>query len=148
MLRLLSNFYRTTVNKKPNFLNQNKILYGFEVVNGYRFNSLLYTGVGVGIILNTEYDKLKTIPIFVELGLNLLRTKLSPFLSARIGYSFAYTYNRDPTWPTGFSSNSGGLLINPSIGLKCQVSKKSAVSLSVGYRLQYYKYNHCCPVKV
>jgi len=74
--------------------------FNVAMVNGYRFNSNLYFGVGVGfgytnnlngIMIDpyyTEYRKgLSLIPIYAQAKINLTKSKISPFILANVGYT-------------------------------------------------------------
>jgi hypothetical protein len=76
--------------------------------------------VGMDIYYNTTF-----IPIFADLRANFLKTRITPFLSAGIGYSLSTD-----------EDIKGGLLVNPAFGVKFFVSSKAALNFSIGYRLQ------------
>ena len=68
-------------------------------------------------------------PIFADLRLNFLKTKVTPFLSGAIGYSLKLI---------GDNNVKGGLLINPAFGVKFIVSSKAALHFSIGYKYEEY----------
>ena len=57
--------------------------------HGFQFNPYLYVGAGAGIRLGDSYT---AIPIYADVNYTMLKKKVSPFIDAKIGYS----YNANP----------------------------------------------------
>lgn len=107
--------------------------YGIQTINGYLFNPHFSIGFGIGI---DKYKYLTTIPLFIDLRANILKKKTTPLISTAIGYSLMNPQQDIKV----------GLFINPAIGIKFFVTKKTALNFSLGYRLQerigiFYNYN-------
>ena len=123
----------------------NDNIFCVQTVNGYQFNSILNAGVGIGLDYyiypgrvyynpsGTSFQSM--IPIFADLRFNLLKGSVKPFIIAAGGYSLIYSSTKD-----NYITYKGGLLLNPSVGVKIFVSSKIALNFSVGYRMQKYSY--------
>ena len=115
------------------------------MTNGYMFNEHWAAGIGVGF----EIFNYNTFPIFADIRYTLRDNKISPFLSFKAGYSFNfpgtkhydelsldyepyYLYNAD-------FKKSGGLMLNPEIGVKVPLNEKYDILFTVAYRFQTLK---------
>ena len=105
------------------------ILSSMITTHGYQFNPYLFTGLGIGIqLMEVEKDKLQLtfneniIPVFAEVQLNILKTRFSPFIDARLGYLVK-----------GFK----GLYFNSSIGVNFGISPLSGGFIAVGYSYEH-----------
>lgn len=105
------------------------VSFGIQTINGYQFNPNLNAGFGIGI---DRYETYTTFPMFIDFRINFLSSSVSPFFEAAGGYSFFA-----PDGPYNFR---GGLLLNPSIGVKLFVSSKTALNFSIGYKRQENTY--------
>lgn len=92
---------------------------------GYRFHPLLAVGAGMGL---DYYDQFM-IPAFVEARGYLLKKAVSPYYSLSGGYSFPFQFRQ------GWIEKTGGLMVNPSIGLRI-ATEKSVFHIDIGYQLQ------------
>lgn len=92
---------------------------------GYRFHPLLAVGGGMGL----DYYNQFMIPAFVEARGYLFEKAVSPYYSLSGGYSFPLQFRQ------GWIERKGGLMVNPSIGLRI-ARKKSVFNIGVGYQLQ------------
>lgn len=116
-----------------------------DFVAAYRFNELFRLGAGIGI----EYDKLIfedakyiyryydayyegaiSIPIFVNLKIDFMRTKVSPYLSANCGYNFFIPFSKYA------QDNKLGFFIHPAIGVDIHFSK-CTLFCELGYKYQH-----------
>lgn len=104
---------------------------GLFTVHGYQFYPFLFLGLGLGIQhIEYENDGLKmsysesTIPLFADAKIYLLKTRISPFIEGRAGYSIK-----------GFK----GFYLNPSAGMSFGISPKTAGYLTLGYSFQQLK---------
>lgn len=95
-------------------------------MNGYLINSHFSTGVSVGI---DRYKNVTFIPIMLDLRWYILNKKVTPVLSAGLGYSLSSD-----------KDNKAGYIANPSLGLKIKVSRSTALNFSFGYRIQNNSY--------
>jgi len=102
--------------------------------HGYQFNPYFYLGAGVGFHFMSEYEtkdmeipldvrkSMVDIPIFANARANFSKGKIAPFVDLRAGV---------------YVTNSGGLYLNPSAGVRIAINNKQAVDVSVGYSLEH-----------
>jgi len=96
--------------------------YGFALIIDYQFDRIYYMGLGMGIDV---YKLVTFVPLFVDLRMNLsTSTKVTTFCAVEAGYSL------------GSGSNKGGIIFNPSIGVKYFLSPGSSINLSLGFKAQ------------
>ena len=94
---------------------------GFRSVNGYKFNEHFSLGAGIGI---EKYKGSILMPITFDARATILKGKVSPVFTANFGYA------------VGLADVKGGLVINPQIGIKTNISKNVAYLFNVGYKWQ------------
>lgn len=105
--------------------------YGYDriklnIINGYQVNQSFSLGIGTGLRYYNDLEAL-LVPIFADFRGNLpLNSKVSPYMSLGIGYSFDATN----------SFEGVGLMLNPTIGVSFKVSDKSAMNVGLGYEMQ------------
>lgn len=100
-----------------------------QTVSGYRFNEHWSLGLGVGI----ESFSVPLAPVFIEGRYYLLKKRFTPFIALQGGYGVPlenYIGN------DGKRINRGGVMFNPMVGIKHQVSKNIGLTFSGGYRYQ------------
>ena len=117
--------------------------YGFNMVNGYRFNQYFYLGFGVGIGYSselssvTEYVYLGTkerrqdrypIPLYLQAKFNLTNGAVSPFILVNAGYTLDIKE---------YLKDAPGLMLNPALGVEIPVGEKQAILVSAGFKLQH-----------
>jgi hypothetical protein len=130
-----NNSKRAFNSKKSGYINITELHYGTEteVFGIYNINAFLinpYFSLGLGIGYNLDVQQL---PVFADLRVNFLDRKITPFFALDAGYTFS---------TAGNSYYKGGLLIEPNLGSKFFVSNKTALMLSLGYRLQNWTYRN------
>jgi hypothetical protein len=105
---------------------------GISTVNGFILKPHLSLGIG------TAYDYYVTagsmVPIFADVRIAFHDRRFTPFIYGNAGYSFGVSSNNG-------DQLKGGLYLNPGIGLKSYISKKSALLISVGARVQGLQYH-------
>jgi hypothetical protein len=110
---------------------------GISTVNGFIIKPHISLGVGAA------YDYYMTagsmVPIFADLRITFHDRRFTPFIYGDAGYSFGVTSNNN-------DQLKGGLYLNPGIGLKSYISKKSALLISIGARVQGLQYQIIDPV--
>jgi hypothetical protein len=101
--------------------------FSFQMVNGYRFNRWVFTGIGVGAdLFATE----TIVPVFASLRGDLLKNKdFVPFYFADLGYGINLTSNKDISY-------KGGLALAAGIGFKINLINDKGFLVSFGYRFQ------------
>ena len=70
-------------------------------------------------------------PVFVDIRLDLLKSRFSPFLDCRAGYTFG--------------NKAFGMMLNPSLGCRVGLTDKLAINATVGYSMQstdIYAFSH------
>ena len=100
-------------------------------VHGYQFNPYLFLGLGIGFQymeyedggLRLSYTE-STIPLFADVRIHLLKTRIAPFIDGRVGYSVR-----------GFK----GFYLNPSAGVSFGISPRTGGYLALGYSFQKMK---------
>ena len=97
-----------------------------NIINGYQVNPNFSLGIGTG--LRYYFDaEVALIPIFADFRGNLLiDSKISPYISLGIGYSFDATN----------SFERAGFMMSPNLGVCFKVSEKSAMNIALGYEMQ------------
>jgi hypothetical protein len=121
----LSYQYRTIiVEPGPNWrgynLKKNQSGIDLNWINGVLIQKQLYLGLGVGY---TNFDGINGYSVFTDFDGILLKTKLSPLLSIKAGYN--HIWNQ-------YEKGTGTGLVELSIGLNYNVSRKSSLYLKSG----------------
>ncbi|MBR5169015.1 MAG: hypothetical protein IKW85_00430 [Muribaculaceae bacterium] len=106
--------------------------FGFSTVHGYQFYPWLFVGAGAGVKIShkkhykdTSYPYLKDIymfPVFADVRFDLLKSKFSPYLDCRVGYTLG--------------NKAFGVMFNPSLGCRMGLNDKLAINASLGYSTQ------------
>jgi hypothetical protein len=104
-------------------------------------------GFGVGIRdYLSNFDKLPDryimssdvqVPVFLDFRKTLLKKRLSPYLSLRVGGSFGARYLYKIHWE--------GLFLNPLAGIRFKISDKFAVIAGISYESQKMEYSTSYP---
>ena len=117
-------FYNTAIGnaKSPSYSVKNgDYSYGFKTVNGFYVKDNISLGLGIGI---EKFQNVSDLPLTLESRLSLIKGKVSPVFNVAVGYGI------------GLDGSSGGLLFNPSFGIKAYISKNVAYLFNIGYRLK------------
>lgn len=105
--------------------------------HGYQFSPYFFLGAGVGFHFMPEYetpgmsialdqrDSSVEIPIFANLRANFTKTKVAPFVDAKVG-----TY----------VTNGSGLYASITAGCRIATTQKQGVNLSIGYTYAKYEF--------
>ena len=96
--------------------------YGFKIVNGYQLNSQLSLGIGLAVDVNKNGT---LIPLTFDARASILKERITPVFNFSAGYSM------------GLDNVKGGLMINPSVGIKTYVLHGMACLFSL--ELIYYE---------
>lgn len=98
-----------------------------NIINGYQFNPYFSLGLGTGVrYYYDSYSELTMVPVFADFRVNFINRKVSPYISAGVGYSFNATDD--------FAG--AGMYFDSTLGVRFMVSKKSALNIGFGYELQ------------
>lgn len=102
--------------------------FSFQTVNGYRFGSRLFTGIGIAADL---YATQTIIPVFGSIRGNLINKGLFvPYYFVDGGWGF------DITSSTTSVRYQGGPMFAAGIGFKIRFSPVAGFHLNFGYRIQ------------
>lgn len=111
----------------------NLAMASISLINGYQFNR--YVGLGLGIGGDISTHKVYNMPVFADLRINFLKTRVTPFVAIDLGYNAQFTQTYDyysgDTKPQVYH----GMVFNPSLGVKVGISKKVGASLALGYKM-------------
>lgn len=113
--------------------NEKNAIFSAQMINGYKINSRLYPGFGIGI----EFYEQAVVPLFADLSYHFGRNVLSPFVRGSIGYSVPV---EDPpeTWGV-HTNNTGGYMYVLGLGTFVRLNGHNALSISLVYRFQSLK---------
>ena len=131
---------------KGNSVQFNNI--GMTYTAGYRFNNLVYLGVGTGVkynfdgvaakrIAGKEYTDtflnpaLVSIPAFAYFKANFVNSRLSPYFALATGATLSKPQTLELDLYK-FTYNTHSLFANPQIGLNLRTTTETSVSFAVG----------------
>jgi hypothetical protein len=110
----------------------------FHFSNGYRFRNGISAGIGTGL---EELD-VAVMPLYADLRYNLFKTRISPYVWLKSGYSFAFG-NRDEGhyyYYGSYQEARGGFMFNTGAGIELASWRRNAVNIGIGYRYQTVTY--------
>ncbi len=105
--------------------------FGFSTTHGYQLKPWLFVGAGAGMkISHKKHSKenfgkkvdFYMFPVFADIRFDLLKSKFSPYLDCRMGYTLG--------------NKAYGIMFNPSVGCRVGLTEKLAINASLGYSLQ------------
>ena len=100
------------------------IVIKLDFINGYQFNPYFYLGFGTGVKVFTQDGITNLVlPLFLDFRAHLLDKKVSPYFGLGAGYTFLAT----PRFA------AIGFMIDPSIGARFKIGRKSAFNIGAGY---------------
>ncbi len=101
-------------------------------INGIYFNEKFFIGLGIGF----EYYNWSTMPLFAS-GTYLMRPDVfSPYVSVKLGYSFALEKYSRVNYNGFDMRNFGGVLLSPEAGISIPIGEFSNILLGLGYHFQ------------
>jgi hypothetical protein len=118
-----------------------RYFFQIQTIIGYQFNRNISLGVGIGLLKYAVFSSIEHayldrnyfLPLFIEERFILTKGNVAPFISLATGYRFAFAKHLDG------EIVKGGILVEPTGGLKFFVSPKSAIQFGIGYRYAQYK---------
>jgi hypothetical protein len=113
--------------------NEKNAVFSTQMVNGYKLDSRLYTGLGIGV----EFYEQAVIPVFADVSCHFGRKVFSPFIRGSLGYSWSV---EDPpeTWGV-HTDNQGGYMYAAGLGTFIRLNGHNSLSISLVYRFQSLK---------
>lgn len=96
---------------------------------GYRFNSYLRAGGGIGFGIIDGGDL--TLPLYANIRGYFTKSRLKPFMDISIGYDISF----------------GEFYLHPNFGADFRINDKLSCYLSVGYRLDGY-FDDCLSINL
>ena len=105
--------------------------FGFSTIHGYQFKPWLFVGAGAGMKMSHKKHFKDTrgrkedffmFPVFADIRFDLLKSKFSPYLDCRVGYTLG--------------DKAFGIMFNPSMGCRVGLTDKLAINASLGYSTQ------------
>jgi hypothetical protein len=113
--------------------------FSFSVVNGYRFNRFIGTGLGVGL---DAYQEGVMTPVFVRATGHLFNARFSPVYVVDAGYGFySPVFNDQPRSNVTYRF-SGGLMGNAAGGVQVFLGRDIALYTLLGYRVQQGRFEY------
>jgi len=103
-----------------------------QTFNGIRLNEFAEVGGTVGL---DAYPDITLVPLAFGWRGVIPAGNVSPFLAMDVGYAFDWLEKE-----TEISWYSGGLMFNPSIGVRIRSKKTDRFLLAVGYKRQQYSH--------
>ena len=117
--------------------------FGIEIINGFRFRPELYLAGGCAAQIHV-YRGDRTLPVFVSVGGDFMRTEFTPTYELNAGYAFP-TFTKDTIvlnrwFGSGIMfARKGGVFFQAGIGLKIRAKKNVAFSLRMAYHLEGFR---------
>lgn len=101
--------------------------------NSYRFRNGISVGFGTGF---EELD-VTVMPVYADLRYNPLKSRFSPFIWMKSGWSFAFgELDNGQYYYYGFPKSQGGFMFNTGTGVELASWRRNAVNIGIGYRYQ------------
>ena len=124
---------------------QVNLAFGADFIASYRFNEYVRLGGGVGLDYlylrfqepvtsgskkyNAYYEGAMGIPVFANIKVDFMKTKVSPFFATDCGYSFYVPFSKMA------QDNKLGFFVRPSIGVEIRF-RKCSLSIDIAYKYQ------------
>lgn len=106
----------------------------FHLSNGYRFRNGLSAGFGAG------YEELEValLPVYIDLRYHPFKSRLSPYVWTKSGWSFTFSDNDDRQYYYfgSYPESRGGYMFNAGTGIELASWRRNAVNIGIGYRYQ------------
>lgn len=125
---------------------------GFDVTLGYQFDTHWMAGVGCGYSetepCESDISNLRLVPVFAQARWYPLKTRLTPYVDCRLGYSIPCYSTLSDEETHLKNSDLGGLYFSPSIGLAYTTKRDHTITLAFVYKfnrikdIYYNDYSH------
>ncbi len=133
-------FNNTTINVDPGenwkgyYLNEDQNGLTVNLINGIKLKEKIFAGVGVGYL---NFEGISGISVFSDFEYTPLKTKLSPLLNTKVGYS--HIWNQ-------YENGSGTALIELGAGLSYKLIGRTRVYLQAG--VSFTQQSALIPIKI
>ncbi|MCG8410445.1 MAG: hypothetical protein MI739_04075 [Bacteroidales bacterium] len=109
----------------------------FMFINGYQFDSRIGVGGGVGFELLNKDETY--VPVFADFRYTISNARRNHFVSMQSGYVLSLDDSNQNDYVGSVDGatdlkTKGGFFLNPTIGLKINLTKRNAFSFEVGFR--------------
>jgi hypothetical protein len=131
------------VTNQPGVLGSNTAAASLHTTNGYRFWPGLAVGLGTGL---DSYEGWLLLPVALAVtgDMGAPTRRVVPFYRFSLGHGFDITRRPNPELPQWWgwippdqrTGQSGGLLVQPALGLKIRTGAGTAFTAQAGYRWQ------------
>jgi len=91
---------------------------GFNTTHGYQINPNFFVGAGAGIIINYDKTDVIGVPIYGDVRYTMLKSKVTPFVEAKCGYSVA---------------DVEGFYVSPALGVDIGFTEKFGLYVCLAY---------------
>ena len=110
--------------------NDKNLIFGVQMVNGYKINNRIYPGLGTGL----EFFDQAFLPLYADVSYYFLNRSVSPFIRGSFGYTLPL---EDPIEDRGTNIDSqGGCMVAMGVGTSVRISQNNALNISLIYRFQ------------
>lgn len=125
-----------------NYTYSNAPSTGFTVqhITGYQFSRLVGAGLGVSYDSYNVETAESILSVFGHYRGYLTRRIFAPFVGISAGYGFVLQNKL-----TGIIEGSGGVMLNPELGLRLGAYDKANLTVALGYRFQSADYTREVP---
>lgn len=102
--------------------------------NGYQLRNGISFGFGTGL---EELDGVTLLPVYLDLRYNLLKTRFSPFIWTKGGWSFTFNKSQERyNYFNLYTESQGGEMLNIGSGIELASWRNNAVNIGIAYRNQ------------
>ena len=115
--------------------------FSLDVVNSYQFSPYISLGLGVGTQLSGSGHNIEMLSVYADTRIYFMKSNVGPFLDVAIGYSGMFmkyadydSFNLSATTVREFNN---GMMFNPSVGIRVSLGREVAMTVDMGYRLNY-----------
>lgn len=112
-----------------------------DVVNSYQFSPYISLGLGVGTQLSGSGHNIEMLSVYADTRIYFMESNVGPFLDLAIGYSAMFMkyadYDSFNLTPTAVREFNNGMMFNPSLGIRISLGREVAMTVDMGYRLNY-----------
>lgn len=123
---------------------QKNFSFGADYIAAYRFNEIVRLGAGIGIdyvklrfeestfiskYYEAYYESAMAIPLFVNVKVDFMKRRVSPYMSAECGYNIFVPFSEYA------KGNKLGFFVSPSLGIDIRF-RKCTLFVELAYKYQ------------